>query len=249
MKNFCKLKMLEVLAVTMIVVGVSGGSLHAFKSLNKVTTEQVESKVKNATVQIFACAYSNKCSGGTGFVVGSSDLGSFIVTNKHVCRGAELSLEDSKNKSEGLSKFDLVRVQTRSGIVGSGQILRVSDNADLCLIYARVKTKSSLKIAKSYKLRESVFSFGFPAGQPTTLRGIIKSQNVEGFGIYNESNMLAWFGISGGAVVNQSGEVVGVMAMLLSSAKDKKEQYSDRSKVYGSLFIPLEILREFLGGN
>ena len=60
--------------------------------------------------------------------------------------------------------------------------------------------------------------------------------------------MLAWYGVSGAAVVNQNGEVVGVMSDLLSSAKTI-EELKDRSKVYGSLFIPLEILQEFLGGN
>jgi S1-C subfamily serine protease len=110
-----------------------------------------------------------------------------------------------------------------------------------------MRFKHTLKIAKSYKIGDVVSSYGFPQGGPVYLKGVIKKHDPYWLGIYNESNMLAWYGISGSAVINSDGEVVGVMSNLLTSEK-RTGHAKDRSKVYGSLFVPLELLREFIGG-
>ena len=241
-------KTLKVSLVILLAVGIGGGFRDLYKRYKTYKAASVEEMVKDATVKIIACPYKNQCGSGTGFVIGLAEHGAYIVTNKHVCANAALKPEDRKAYGQGMYNFSYVEVEKRNGGVGPGQVLRVSQNSDLCLIYAKIKFKKALKIAKSYKMKQVVSSYGFPQGGPINLRGIIKKHDVFLLGVYNESNMLAWYGISGAAVVNEDGEVVGVISNLLSSAKTK-EEFKDRSKVYGSLFIPLEILREFLGGN
>jgi len=241
-------KTIKISLVVLLTVGVLGGLRDLYKRYKVYRATNIEEMVKDATVKIIACPYNNQCGSGTGFVVGLTERGAYIVTNKHVCAGAILKPEDRKTYGQNMYNFSYVEVEKRGGGVGPGQILRVSQNSDLCLIYAKIKVKKALKIAKDYKMQQVVSSYGFPQGGPVNLRGVIKKHEVFLLGVYNESNMLAWYGISGAAVVNQDGEVVGVMSNLLSSAKTR-EEFKDRSKVYGSLFIPLEILREFLGGN
>jgi S1-C subfamily serine protease len=204
--------------------------------------------VKNATVQIRACAYRSTCSGGTGFVYAQAQHGSFIITNKHVCEGAMLKPQDTQKHGEGIYTMTPVEVVKRGGSRTPGQIIKISQNADLCMIFTRAKFKNTLDLASGYKIGQSVSSYGFPQGGAVTLKGVIKDVKAFWLGIYSESDMKAWYGISGAAVVNDSGEVVGVMSNLLTHAKSEKEM-KDRSKVYGSLFIPLEILQEFIGGN
>jgi len=241
-------KTIKISLVILLAVGAFGGFRDLYKLYQVYRANNIEEMVKDATVKIIACPYKNQCGWGTGFVVGLTEHGSYIVTNKHVCAKATLKPTDRNTYGHNMYNYAQVEIHKRGGVVGPGQVLRVSENSDLCLIYAKIKIKKALKIAKSYKMQQVVSSYGFPEGGPVNLRGEIKKHEIFMLGVYNESNMLAWYGISGAAVVNQDGEVVGVMSNLLTSAKTR-EELKDRSKVYGSLFIPLEILREFLGGN
>ena len=239
---------LKTFVISLIAVGLIGGLGHAHKLYKIYKAKNIEEMVKDATVKISACPYEDQCGAGTGFVVGIEKHGAYIVTNKHVCAIAAIRAKDQKTYRGKVYNFHPVEVQRRGGSTAVGQVIRISQNSDLCLIYAKIKVKRPLNIAKTYEINQVVSCYGFPQGGPINLRGIIQAHDLFWLGLYNQSNMLAWYGISGAAVVNENGEVVGVMSNLLSSSKTK-EDLKDRSKVYGSLFIPLEILREFLGGN
>lgn len=244
-------KLKRIAKTSVIVVATVASTLLLTKAASEYKVYRsisLAESVKNATVQLRVCPYKTQCSGGTGFVYKETDHGSFIISNKHVCEAATLHPQHKKQYGEGVYTMAFVEVVKRGGTKAPGQIIRMSDNADLCLIFTQTKFKNILPIATSYKIGEQVASYGFPAGQPTLLKGTIKDIKPFWLGIYAESDMKAWYGISGAAVVNKSGEVVGVMSNLLTNARTEKEQ-KDRSKVYGSLFIPLEILQEFIGGN
>jgi S1-C subfamily serine protease len=195
---------------------------------------EVEELIKDAAVSISLCGVKF-CGKGSGFVIKQTDKGSYIVTNKHVCSVAAIN-------SDGTYSYSPVEISRRDGKTGIGQILRVASNSDLCLIFIRMKFNKTLTLASSYRIGQSIKAYGFPAGVPALVKGIIKNVRFNYFGVYGESNMHAWYGISGSAVVDEDGQVVGVLSNLI--AKDPK----DRSTVIGSLFVPLEILKDFLGG-
>lgn len=237
----------KLITLMALFIALAGGVRQLSLEYKEYRADQIEENTKEATVQISACVYRNRCAGGTGFVIKQTDQGAFIVTNKHVCSNALFRAQELETYGQDVYQFGFVEITRRGGKTSPGQVIKVSQNADLCLIYTPSKFKHTLKIAKSYKIGEVVSSYGFPSGGPVYLRGIIKNHDPYWLGIYNESNMLAWYGISGSAVINDSGEVVGVMSNLLTS-EERKGMARDRSKVYGSLFVPLELLREFIGG-
>lgn len=227
-------KTLKISVITLIAVASLGGIRHFYLEAKKAKATQVEELMKNAAVSITLCG-KRGCGGGSGFVIRQTDRGSYIVSNKHVCDVAKIP-------GDGVYDFNLVRVFKRTGQSDVGQILRVASNSDLCLIFTRMKFKATLSLANSYKIGQLVQAYGFPQGGPTLVKGVIKSVGPRYIGIYSESNMLAWYGLSGSAVVDKDGRVVGVMSNLLT---DKPR---DRKSVYGSLFVPLEVLQDFLGG-
>ena len=227
-------KTLKISLIILITVATLGGARHLYLEAQQSKVTRVEELMKDAAVSISICG-PKRCGGGSGFVAKQTDRGAFIVTNKHVCAVGLL-------KSDGVYDYNLVRVFRRGGKSDIGQILRVASNSDLCLIFTRMKFKATLNLAPSYKIGQVVQAYGFPQGGPVLVKGVIKSVGPRYLGIYSESNMLAWYGISGSAVVNADGQVVGVMSNLLA---DKPK---DRKSVYGSLFVPLEVLKDFLGG-
>lgn len=243
-------KIIKGVKITMLIallIAAAGGIRQLNIEYKDYKAAQIEEDIKDATVQLGVCVYRNSCAGGTGFVVSQTEQGAFIVTNKHVCSNGIFRPEEQKKYGQDVYRFGFVEVTRRGGKKSPGQIIKVSQNADLCLIYTPSKFKHTLKIAKSYKIGEVVSSYGFPSGGPVYLKGVIKKHDPYWLGIYNESNMLAWYGISGSAVINGDGEVVGVMSNILTS-EQRNGPAKDRSKVYGSLFVPLELLREFIGG-
>jgi S1-C subfamily serine protease len=227
-------KVMKGLVIALCTVAILGGARHGYLVLENYQAGRVEEHIKNAAVRIELCS-NNRCGGGSGFVVKQNDNGAFIVTNKHVC-------EIAATKSDGVYEYVPVRIVKRNRSSGFGQIVKISSNADLCLIYTNLKFKNVLSLADDYQIGDFVQCYGFPEGKPLLLKGVLKGQGPKGYGMYSESNMLAWYGISGSAVVNKDGEVVGVMSNLMATDPRK------RSTVFGSLFIPLEVLKEFLGG-
>lgn len=214
------------------------------QTLVKKAHASVIEDAKNATVFLMSCNEKNRCSTGTGFVVKQDTQGSFIITNKHVCLGALLSPEEKKLEG-GVMSFRAIGIQRRDGTQSGGQILRVGQNSDLCLIRSELKFKSTLHLAHAVKQNEPLFSYGFPGGKPELNKGKYKGTDGMQYGFYSHTDMKVWFGASGSAILNVDGDVIGVMAMIRSSDPKSKK----RELVIESLFIPLEILREFIGGK
>lgn len=213
---------------------------------NEVVKKSAIKKAKNATVLLFSCDENRNCSTGTGFVVSQDPQGSFIVTNKHVCLGSVLSAEERKLNGRVLS-FRAIGIKRRDGVRSGGQIIKVGQNSDLCLIRSELKFKATLKLADKVADKERLFTFGFPNANPEINFGIYKGTRGMGHAFYSETDAQCFFGASGSAIMNTSGEVVGVIAMI--RGKDEDSKCENKEDVVASLFIPLEILREFIGGK
>ena len=145
---------------------------------------------------------SNRLIGtGSGFVI---DNGRYLVTNYHVIEGASKLVVSSYDGLE-LANVDSVAMY--------------DDNADLALLPCPDKFQSySLPIGDSRKMKQgdAVYAAGYPLGITNTLSdGIISSMYSEEH--FDQTVDLLQItaaispGSSGGALLNENGEVIGVV--------------------------------------
>lgn len=141
---------------------------------------------------------------GTGFVVRPDGL---ILTAFHVVKGAtEIALS-----CPGLPETTVVMEQ-------------FSEANDLAVLRASAQTPTYLSIAaeKAISLGDPVFTIGYPApsmlgGEAKFSEGSISSLSVAGDAGYMQISVPVHPGNSGGALANQSGDVVGVVVATASA--------------------------------
>ncbi len=234
-------------------VSISIGLKNKYDNYQAEVTKQkakdIVENVMDSTVRLIG--YNEKGEiqgGGTGFVIAVDDQGSWIITNKHVCMMSLMNQAEVK-KSEGVFRFIPIVAVPRRGRPSGAAVTRIAQNSDLCLIRTELKFKKPLKIAKKIKKGDEIVTFGFPGGKAEVNRGKYLGTTGEALQFYSHTDAKIWYGASGSAAVNSNGEVVGVMSNIrFNRAEDKKKPFK-REDVAESLFIPLEILREFIGGN
>ena len=164
-----------------------------------LTAEQIYKKVSNAVVVILAYDSKDKLSSqGSGVVI--NDNG-YVVTNYHVLAGND-RLEILHNKE----------IVTYVGIIG------IDVEKDILILKIDAKKFPSLKIcdSKTLTIGERVYAIGSPLGFENTIsEGIISGlRSYEDY----ESNFIQITasissGSSGGAVVNDKGELIGISSL------------------------------------
>lgn len=138
---------------------------------------------------------------GTAFKLRQRDSEAIFLTNAHVV--------------EGSSSIKLV---TLDGISRSASVLAQDANLDLAVVVARGLTSlPSLSLGDSDVLRvgDPLYVIGFPLGSslegpPTVTRGIVSGRRTIDGVSYIQTDAAMNPGNSGGPVVNQKGEVVGI---------------------------------------
>lgn len=135
---------------------------------------------------------------GTGIVIGNDGFSSYVLTNEHVL---------AKNNT---CVIDDISYSTR--------IEYVSDTYDLAILKLYGKVVEPIRITTTFpEMGDSVSAVGNFAGNGiTTTFGVVKvigDMDTEGYGNGEVivSDTLAYFGCSGGALVNKDGELVGLM--------------------------------------
>lgn len=168
-----------------------------------LSSEEIYSLVSQSVVLI-----STPLGHGTGFII---DDGRYTITNQHVVEKDENTGEVYKN----------VTVKLSSGASFSGVVLGSSKSTDLALIYNGNLRPKPLKFGKSddYSLKtgSEVYALGFPLSFTSTLtltRGIVSAnrQQIEDSGSYIQTDATIHPGNSGGPLVNNKGEVIGINA-------------------------------------
>lgn len=159
-------------------------------------------------------------SSGSGFVVEKNGK-KYVLTNAHV-------VENASDKSKSLYVFSIDRSKYEVKIVGGDTYF---DFAVLEFITPPGKEIESIKFAKkSPRLGEKVFAIGNPLGEyPYTVTdGIISAKNrvrngITGkFGFLQTTATVIW-GNSGGPLINQSGEVVGMNSQIAFAKRGKQQ--------------------------
>lgn len=142
---------------------------------------------------------------GTGFVVRPDGV---LLTAYHVVKDAreiEISCPEVPNASASLAQFS-----------------EANDLAVLRLSGIRTPTYLSLAEQTSAAVGDGVFTVGYPApallgGEAKFTEGVISSLSVGGDAGYMQISVPVQPGNSGGALVNRSGEVVGVVIATASA--------------------------------
>jgi len=206
----------------------------------------LRSKVGAQVVYILDAAGS---SGGTGFAVQTPSHKVVIVTNRHVCGVA--------------NNFGILFVKKETGPAFPMQIIKRSDNSDLCAI-TPLKDMSGLKLAHNVEIGQDLAILGHPLLLPLNLslgqlmgydkvevlvnkgrckvnKGMFKTVPAP-FGLAciqfansGITNVVALPGNSGSPVVDFYGHVVGV-------------NYATNMAANWAIIVPLEAVRDFLKG-
>ncbi len=106
---------------------------------------------------VFEIRGTRESGGGTGFQVKSESGNTYIVTNSHVCEGAQ---KDSNDFDHVLVKRDDRWMKRR--------ILEIDENADLCLVEAW-PSLSGLKMGEGADVGEQISVIGHPRKGPLTM--------------------------------------------------------------------------------
>lgn len=137
---------------------------------------------------------------GTGFFVNPSGM---VLTSYHVVDGAKkIEVSCGKNKSTDVSL-----------VVGS-------ESTDLALLSTGIQPSEYLTLARprTATVGQGVFTYGFPVAgllgsEPKFTDGVISSlSGIGGEQAYMQISIPVQPGNSGGPVVNDRGEVVGIVA-------------------------------------
>lgn len=159
-------------------------------------------------------------SSGSGFVVEKNGK-KYVVTNAHV-------VESASEKEKSLYVFSIDRTKYEVKIVGGDTYF---DFAVLEFVTPPGKEIETIKFAKkSPRLGEKVYAIGNPLGEyPYTVTdGIISAKNrvrngITGkFGFLQSTATVIW-GNSGGPLVNQKGEVVGMNSQIAFASRGKDQ--------------------------
>jgi len=172
------------------------------------------SKLQQMGNAIFLDDAERKLGLGSGIILTENG---YILTNQHVAG----------------NKYSNCYVTLENGETFTGNVVWADSNIDLAIVKINTTNLNYLKLADSDKIRlgEDVFAIGNPIGfefQRTVTKGIISGINRT---IKIEEDDMAYMedliqtdatineGNSGGALINEKGELIGVNSIKISSAE------------------------------
>ena len=143
---------------------------------------------------------------GSGIIIGKTTDELLIVTNNHVVAGA-----------------DEILVKLNDNTEYKGRIIGLDETTDLALVKVEGKNLPAITIGNSdaLKIGEWVLAVGNPFNLTSTVTaGIVsakaRSLGANGVESFIQTDAAINAGNSGGALVNERGELVGINAMLYS---------------------------------
>lgn len=160
---------------------------------------------------------------GSGSGVLVSDDG-YVLTNAHVVG------EDKE-----------VRLRWSDGLEGLGQVIRVSKNRDVAIVKTNPRDRTPLALKRgAVSPGERVYAIGSPNGkafQGTVSSGVVSADRVIDGLRYIQSDVSISPGSSGGALLDETGAVVGITVMT----------YFNGGQPAGlNMFIPIGDAMDFL---
>ena len=156
-------------------------------------------KIADATGSVMTILVGS--SSGSGFLISSDG---YVLTDAHV-------VGDNKD----------VRVRWPDGLEAPGTVERVSKHRDVAIIKTNPRDRSPLALKRGpVTPGDRVYAIGSPRGQSfegTVTSGIISAdRTVDGLR-YVQSDVMVSHGSSGGPLLNEKGEVIGLTDLAISN--------------------------------
>ena len=167
-----------------------------------MTSEEIYSYTYDSCVEIKTWDSEGKVYIGAGFFVGPGE----VLTDYHVVSSAsKMTITDYKGKE-----------YTIKSITG------YSVEDDLILIKTAEKNKTALSLATDIKGGMKMYSFGSPAGVTASFStGLVSNPKLILEGIkYFQATIPSGIGSGGGPMVNEYGQVLGIMTLTVSAAQN-----------------------------
>ncbi|KAB1067722.1 trypsin-like peptidase domain-containing protein [Tamlana haliotis] len=221
---------------------VNSGVHISYAKSDKKTGNQMYHHLQERTLYIGSSYLCDKCpnvhlSGATGFVIHEDGI---VVTNYHV-----ISPRDSV-KYDGLFAIDhegTVYVVT--------EVLSASKANDLAIL--KVDTKgaklNALPLAKTELVGEDVYMMGHPFKNTFFMtKGIISRKYTNSDESKTRMTITAEFGLgaSGGPVVNDSGEVVGVVSSTYANYSGGRTRQNGDLQLLLKIVVPVSQLNKYV---
>ena len=195
----------------------------------KSTKEDIKQRIVKSLVYIRGLNHM-----ASGVVIKSDEMGSLILTNKHVCEPHKLS-ENVKSFLGGIPSYIQLIAYNKS--IAIAQPMKVAINSDLCLLHTTQTNLTPVKIAKiPVKLSEKVHTCGNPyAVESMCYTGYASKYVPIFFMLYRLTSLPARPGQSGSGVFNNNTELVGLISL------------GDSDGTFSAM-VPLAHIKLFLAG-
>ena len=172
----------------------TGLSQQTSDSPAQLSVREIAANAKSSFVSLGGYVGGENVSNGSGFVVRQDGV---LVTNLHVLQGAEN-----------------LKVETATGeIYDRVYILNVDERRDLAILQIEASGLSTLSIGddRAVEVGDTVYVLGNPLGFDQTFTdGILSAKRIEDGIEYLQISAPISSGSSGGPVLNDRGEVIGV---------------------------------------
>jgi hypothetical protein len=172
------------------------------KSRKKLSANDVYKKVCASVVTVYVKDGDKRISQGTGSVIGKDKNEYYILTNKHVVLA-------KKSKSKDPYNYE---IQLYTDARFDAKLDFYSRKYDLAILRVKIPDEY-LKIIKIspkefQSIGDRVYSLGTPVGMNNTFtEGIISALRDK----YIQTDATIFFGNSGGPLINEYGELIGVV--------------------------------------
>ncbi len=202
------------LAISMLVSSVTptsqkndiallNGEIKAIKNQNQQQKREIDNIKQNINVTTAPIVYKT---GGTSFLI---DVAGYLVTNAHVVRNAQhIAVQNSKGQ-------DLAAQVVYTDALRDLTILKITDTS----FKAPVSIPYSIK-KTSAEIAEPIYTLGFPRNEIVYGEGYLAAKTgFNGDTLTCQIAIAANPGNSGGPILNNRGEVVGILSAKQISAE------------------------------
>ena len=174
------------------------------KSRKKLSAKNVYKKVCASVVTVYVKENDKKISQGTGSIIGKDENDYYILTNKHVVLA-------KKTKAKRPYNYE---IQLYTNARFDAKLDFYSRKYDLAILRVKIPDEYVKIITISPKEFQSVgdrvYSLGTPVGMTNTFtEGIISALRDK----YIQTDATIFFGNSGGPLINEYGELIGIVTL------------------------------------